>query len=605
MKIAVEERIVSIVKDLFKTENEVKPKESFIQTGMISSLQLVELLFKLENIYGVEFDLNEIEIAALESPAKLADLINNLNGLDEMNLRDMFLKTCEDGGDHTAFTFDEEVISYIDLRKNIQNIVANMMKFGIKKGTKVAIILSNRIEYIYSYFALLYIGAWSIPINIRWTQKELNNILKDSESEYIICSETAENIEYGSYVSEYIADNDLPGNVFYFGKNLYADKGIKFSELLSENSININDLEKIKVNDPAMLSYTSGTTGMPKGVIIKHNDIVKISLFAAEYLWKDDDTPMSIAPLYAAQGFLSLFINLSSGCSFKMLSTFNPNDILKQISKGENTILHTQPTMWTLLLNCRIINFINFGGLKTLIVSGSICSPELAKRIEEKIGCRLMNLYGLIEGTSVVTMTRLDDPKDVRYNTVGRAIPGIELKIVDEQRNELPKGEVGELAIRGYVMQGYYNNPKKTAETIDKDGWLYTGDLAKYYDAENISIVGRCKDMIIRGGFNVYPSDIEEYVLQMPEVQTVAITGCPHEVLGEETVAFVVPKVGKKLTDKDILKYLFKKVSNYKLPDKVYMISEMPIILAGKIDKKVLKDWAINGVPSEKQILFK
>jgi len=190
--------------------------------------------------------------------------------------------------------------------------------------------------------------------------------------------------------------------------------------------------------------------------------------------------------------------------------------------------------MWTMLLNSRIINFTKFDNLREIVVSGSLCSPELAKRVEAKIGCRLLNAYGLIEGTSVVTMTRFDDADDIRFNTVGRPIPGVEIKIVDENRNGVAFGEVGELAVRGYVMPGYYNNPEKTNEVVDNEGWLYTGDLARYYDKENISIVGRCKDMIIRGGFNVFPSDIEEAILQIPTVQSAAVVGRPHEVLGEE-----------------------------------------------------------------------
>lgn len=168
----------------------------------------------------------------------------------------------------------------------------------------------------------------------------------------------------------------------------------------------------------------------------------------------------------------------------------------------------------------------------------------------------------------------------------------------------MAEGEVGELAIRGYNMQGYYKNEEKTREITDEEGWLYTGDLAKYYDKENISIVGRCKDMVIRGGFNVYPSDIEEALLRIPGVQTAAVVGKSHEVLGEELIAFVMPKAGVSLSRGEISRHLFRSIANYKQPDKIYLISEMPIILAGKTDKKELEKWAESGVPAEKNILF-
>ena len=153
-------------------------------------------------------------------------------------------------------------------------------------------------------------------------------------------------------------------------------------------------------------------------------------------------------------------------------------------------------------------------------------------------------------------------------------------------------------------MIEYYKDPSATSEVLTEDGWLYTGDLARYYDEENISIVGRCKDMIIRGGFNVYPSDIEECIMQLPEIQTAAVVGSPHDILGEEIRAFVVVKAGKALTDRDIFRHLFTRIANYKMPDKVHFISEMPIILAGKVDKKELELWAAEGIPENKQVLF-
>ena len=604
MRIAVEEKIVEIIKKKFQIEEKIPFNESFIESGLLTSMQMVDLLFELEDEYNVQFSLDEIEMADVESPTKIATCVNDIMGVNELSIRDMFIKICEDNKDNDCIKFDDTFLTFSKLQSNVETIAANLMKYNIKKNTKVAIIMSNKIEYIYTYFALFYIGAFPVPINTRWEKHELFNVLDDSESTYIIMEKRVGSIEYGQYVKEYIDAKDHIEKIFYIDENLYGDKGIEFKELLEENKLDKSLLEDIGPDEPAMLSYTSGTTGTPKGVIIKNNNMVKISKFPDEY-WLDHDTPFSIAPLYAAQGFLSLFINFASESCFKMSSSFNPNDILKEVSKCENSIIHTQPTMWTLLLNCRIIEFTKFDALRKLVVSGSLCSPELAKRIEKKMNCELLNAYGLIEGTSIATMTRVGDSEDIRYNTVGRPIPGVEIKIVNPiSREEIAKGEVGELAIRGYNMQGSYNNPQKTAEVIDEEGWLYTGDLAKYYDDENISIVGRCKDMIIRGGFNVYPSDIEEYILQIPKVQTTAVVGREHKVLGEEIVAFIVPKAGEIITKNDITSYLHKRLSNYKMPDKIYFISEMPIILAGKIDKKVLFDWALNGIPADKQILF-
>jgi len=203
-------------------------------------------------------------------------------------------------------------------------------------------------------------------------------------------------------------------------------------------------------------------------------------------------------------------------------------------------------------------------------------------------------------------MTRIGDSEDVRLNTVGRPVPGVEMKIVDEDRREIPRGSdvTGELALRGHLMCGYWNNPEKTAEVIDEQGWLYTGDLARWFDQENVTIVGRCKDMVIRGGFNVYPSDIEEQLLKLPGVQTAAVVGAPHPILGEKLVAFVVPLPGEQLTGGDIARAMRPLIADYKQPDEYHIVAQLPILLAGKIDKKELAGWVRDGVPRDQQVTF-
>lgn len=591
--------------EIFAVLNEICNKKAapvslpLVKRGDITQEQYNELIAKLNIKYNCNIDGNDLPIN------DIAEKINETTGINDYTVASFIEEICSANYDADAIIFDSVHYSYRKLTEMYKNIAANLYQKGLRKGDRIALILSNRIEYILMYFALFQIGAYPVPINTRWGKQEIFNVLSDSEASFIITEKQIGSHPYFEYVRDYCKQNECVKYVYCFEDDeTDGDKFRAYDELLAEIN-ETPEYENISPDDVAMLSYTSGTTGMPKGVMLKQNDIVKISAYTScTWVKADNEFPFSIAPLYSAQGFLSLFIDFSLGNTFKMSSSFNPNDILKEISKCENTIVHTQPTMWSLLLNCRIINFTKFDSLQKLVVSGSLCSPELSKQIENKIGCTLLNAYGLIESTSVATMTRLSDSYDVRMNTVGHVIPGVKIKIVDENRNEVPMGEIGELAVKGYVMQGYYHNPEKTAEVIDEDGWLYTGDLAKYYDEENISIVGRCKDMIIRGGFNVYPSDIEEYLLQISGVQNAAVVGREHPVLGEEIVAFVLPKAGVSLSKNDIIKGLFNKLANYKMPDKIYFISEMPTILAGKIDKKELSKWAKEGIPEDKQILF-
>ncbi len=600
MKLITEKEVISLIRRTFPNLEHIPAGVSFTQSGLLTSMDLVTLIFAIESEFGIRFDLGDLDLKLFDSPNMIADTLNNMKGAKDLTLRALFDRICNQDLSKEALTFDDTTYTYQQLRDMVHGLASGFLKQGIEKGTHVVIILENSLEYILSYFSLFYIGAIPVPVNTRWNCEEAVKVIVDSGARYFIAAQRCGKLKFSDIRRSLEEKNHEIKRIIFCDRD--EKDASEFDELVKTECSSFD--QEIQGSDVAMISYTSGTTGSPKGVMLRHCDIAKISLYTAQIWATPEDKSFSIAPLYSAQGFLSLLINFSVGSRFKMISGFNTNDILKEISKGSETIFHTQPTMWTMLLNSRVINFANFSGLQKIVVSGSLCSPVLAKRIEEKLQCNLLNAYGLIEGTSVVTMTRYDDADDIRLNTVGRPIPGVEIKIVDQDRKTVPQGEIGELAVRGYVMAGYYHNEEKTRQIIDSEGWLYTGDLARFYDNENISIVGRCKDMVIRGGFNVYPSDIEEVILQLPQIQSVAVVGSPHEVLGEELVAFVVLRAGEHIKKTDISRYVFTHLANYKQPDRIYLISDMPAILAGKIDKKVLSDWAVNGIPQEKQMLF-
>lgn len=502
-----------------------------------------------------------------------------------------FESICKGNSGKLALVFDDNEYSYDDLYQNVSNIASNLLRDGIGKGSKVAIILPNCVEYIFLYFALFEIGAIAVPCNTKWEQIDLDRVLADANVDAVVYKQVIGVINF------YKALNAIESEHGYQLKRYEVDivnseESKNFQKLLED--VGREKMPVIEPKDIAMISYTSGTTGNPKGVVMQNDSLLNVSISCANDIFEKGDRTLSIAPLYAAQGFLSLLIQFSHVSYMTYLSTFSPNDILKRISQRKNNIIHTQPTMWNLLLQNKLINFTDFSGVEKVVVSGSLCAPELAKQIEEKVGCKLVNVYGLIESTSTATSTRYDDPEEIRYNTVGRPITGVTIKIVDENRQEVEKGEVGELAIKGYIMKEYYNNEESTNAVIE-DGWVYTGDLARYYDDENISIVGRKKDMIIRGGFNIYPSDIENCLMEHPKIMDVAVIGKPHDVIGETIVAFIVTKPYEELTESEIYRYCKGRISNYKFPDEVCFIQEMPIILAGKIDKKVLRAWVESG----------
>lgn len=511
--------------------------------------------------------------------------------------------------DRTAIIFDDRKVSYEQLLRYSKRLAVRLWDIGIRKDHKVAIILPNCIEYLYVYFALFLIGAWGTPINTRYEPGELRNVIKDSDANTVIYKDFIGVFDYNKILFELKEELPLIRNFILFSREQKSGtislEALIYEEIDGDQAGFNMEWDSIQPDDVALLAYTSGTTGSPKGVMIPHRSLVLTSLYCGQIWEVDCNAGFSVAPLYAAQGFLAVLIDLVSGVTMKWISTFNPNDIMSEIIKKDINVFHTQPTMWSILLSMPYFKFMDFSHLNKVIVSGSLCSSDLAKRIQDTVGCTLLNAYGLIEATGVTTLTHPDDAEDIRLNTVGRPIPGVEIKIVNGQRQEVKKGEIGELAVRGYIMKGYYKNRQKTNEVIDDEGWLYTGDLACYHeDGENIRIVGRCKDMVIRGGFNVYPIDIEECLLKFDKIEDAAVVGKPDDIMGEKLVAFLIPKPSVDITAGEVMGFCRGKIANYKVPDEVHFVSQFPILLSGKVQKNVLKEWAQNGIPAENKLLF-
>ncbi|MBN1698972.1 MAG: acyl--CoA ligase [Spirochaetales bacterium] len=540
--------------------------------------------------------------------------------------------------DKPAIIFCEKRITYRELHAHSNRLSRSLRRLGIKKHDKVAILLPNCLEYMYVYFALFMIGAWAVPLSTRYELDELRSVIDDSDAVAIVYQDRVGTFDYNDilagitesspriHVTVCLGLGTLPGSVPFYrlireSETEYGDLTIEDVDLTIEDgdlTIEDGDLtagddgrvsedgeEAVDPDDIALLAYTSGTTGTPKGVMIPHKNLVLTSCYTAA-LWEvEDEVAFSVAPLYAAQGFLAVLIDLVAGVTMKWISRFNPNDILEHLARKEVTAFHTQPTMWAILVSLSAFRHIDFSHLRKVVVSGSLCSSHLASRIREAVGCPLLNAYGLIEATGVVTATRPDDDEEIRLNTVGRPIPGVEVKIVDENRREVGKGGVGELAVRGYLMAGYYKNGAKTAEVIDDGGWLYTGDLACYHDdGINIKIVGRCKDMVIRGGFNVYPIDVEECLLSCRGIEDAAVVGRPDDILGERIVAFVIPDPHFGMTPGEVKAFCRGKIANYKIPDEVYFVSQFPVLMSGKVRKNVLAEWAVIGIPVRNRLLF-
>jgi fatty-acyl-CoA synthase len=347
------------------------------------------------------------------------------------------------------------------------------------------------------------------------------------------------------------------------------------------------------------MQYTSGTTGFPKGVMLTHVNILNNGYWIGEcQKFTSAERVCLPSPLFHCFGLvLGIMAIYSHGATTVMIETFDPLVVLASVQKEKCTALYGVPTMFIAELNHPMFDMFDLSSLRTGIMSGSPCPIETMRQVIDKMHMTDVTIaYGLTEGSPVMTQTRTDDPIEVKVGTIGRELPGIEVKIFDpETRTELPVGQQGEICCRGYnVMRGYYKNPEATAQAIDKDGWLHSGDLGIKDENGNLKITGRIKDMIIRGGENVYPREIEEFLYQMPGIQDVQVAGVPSPKYGEQVGAFIILKDGATLQEEEIRDYCRGQISRYKIPKYIFFMDEYPMTASGKIQKYKLRDLSLD-----------
>ena len=357
----------------------------------------------------------------------------------------------------------------------------------------------------------------------------------------------------------------------------------------------LNNLKsQVTCHDVVNMQYTSGTTGFPKGVMLTHYNIANNGYLTGEHMkFTSDDKLCVCVPLFHCFGVVLATMNcLTHGCTEVMVERFNPLVVLASIHKERCTALYGVPTMFIAELNHPMFDMFDMSSLRTGIMAGSLCPVELMKQVEEKMYMKVTSVYGLTEAAPGMTATRIDDPFDVRCNTVGHDFEHTEVKVIDpETGEECPVGVQGEMCNRGYnTMKGYYKNPEATAEVIDENGFLHSGDLGIKDEDGNYRITGRIKDMIIRGGENIYPREIEEFLYQLEGVKDVQVAGIPSKKYGEAVGAFIILHEGVDMHESDVRDFCIGKISRYKIPKYIFFIKEFPMTGSGKIQKFKLKD---------------
>jgi fatty-acyl-CoA synthase len=502
--------------------------------------------------------------------------------------------------DHDAFLDGDTTTTYRALDRRVDELARGLIALGIEHGDKVGLWMPNIVEWVIAYFAIARIGAVVVPMNTRYKAHEVEYILNDSEATALFAVDSFVGIDYVRMIQG-IRDR-LPRlrQVIIAGE---PGSGMHRFDAIGgpdgEDPLASREAA-CRPEDNVFILYTSGTTGNPKGAMLSHHNIARNAEQVTEVLHTSaEDVFLLAVPFFHCFGcVMGITGAITWGASMVPMQVFKPAEALDLVERHGVTVLYGVPTMFVLELEAYRTGREEGTGydastLRTGIMAGAPCPIEVMKGTMNELGCNVCIAYGLTEASPVITMTRFDDSVERRVETVGRALDGIEVRIVDDEHRTVPAGETGELACRGYnVMLGYYKLPEKTAEAVDEEGCLYSGDLATIDDEGYVRIVGRKKDMLITGGFNVYPAEIEEYLFTHPAVQNVSVVGVDDKVMGEVAVAYIIPTPGKTIDPQEIVDYCVGEIANFKVPRYVEIVNELPMTQSGKVQKFRLREMA-------------
>jgi fatty-acyl-CoA synthase len=514
----------------------------------------------------------------------------------DLMVHQLLQRAIAEAPERPAVTFGERSLSYRALGRRVERLAGHLERLGVGWGDHVGILLPNWPEFVESYFAISRLGAVIVPLGMRLGSVELEGLLSKGKIKVLITAETFAGVDYLPLLG--VLWSRLPElrAIIAVGRGLVlgGDRRVLDYHRLQDAGGAPGAMAPVEAaRDLAMILFTSGTTSAPKGVMLSHRNIVWTAFNENQVMRiTGADRFLLVVPFSHVFGaVVGILCAVAGGATMVLLDRFKADDVLETIDKQRATILYGTPTMFVLQLASSRFDDHDLTSLRTGIIAAAPCPVEVVNGIMTRMHCDIAISYGLTETSPALTATTFDDSPILRATTVGKALPGIELKVVDDERRPVPPGTVGELACRGYaVMQGYYQQPELTDEIIDGEGWLYTGDLASLDEAGYVRICGRKKDMIKRGGFAIFPVDIEDYLHRHPGVQDVAIIGVPDPVLGEISRAYIIRKPEATVSADEILEFCRGKLADYKVPDQVRFVDLLPMTPSGKIQKSKLRE---------------
>ena len=534
----------------------------------------------------------------------------------ELPIGKFFESMVEKQPDHEFIIYPDRNLrfTYKEFDERVDNLAKGMLSIGIEPGDRVGIWAKNVPEWLTFMFACAKIGAAIVTVNTAYQSHELEYVLGQSEMKAIGMTDGFRDTSYFDIIHELVpemltsARGNLNSEKFPYLKYIIHVGQEKHRGMFNTNELLLlgmnydeEEYQKIKdavtQNDVINMQYTSGTEGFPKGVMLTSRNILNDGYYIGENMnYTEKDKLLLQVPLFHCFGtVLGVMAVITHGSTMVVLEEYDPLLAISSIQKEKCTSIYGVPTMFIGMMNHPMFEMFDMSSLRTGIMAGSLCPVELMKQVSEKMFMTITSVYGLTESSPGMTQTTIDDTFEQRCTTVGRDFPFVEVKVLDPETNkEVPVGVQGEMCCKGFnVMKGYYKNPAATAEVIDENGYLHSGDLGVKDENGNYRITGRIKDMIIRGGENIYPREIEEFLYHLPGVRDVQVAGVPSKKYGEEVGAFIILDDGATLTEEEVRDWCRGKIARYKIPKYVFFVKEYPLTGSGKIQKFKLRELSL------------
>jgi fatty-acyl-CoA synthase len=513
--------------------------------------------------------------------------------------------------------------SWSELGRRVDALAAGLLAIGLQPGDRIGIWAPNCSEWTLTQFATAKAGLILVNINPAYRRAELEYALNKVECKALVLAPALKTSDYLAILNDLAPElaHSTPGALQ--AKALpHLRSVIRLGGARTPGMLNFDDIGgrggraqqeqlaelagSLQFDDPINIQFTSGTTGFPKGATLTHQNILNNGFYVAEAIRLTEQDRLCIpVPLYHCFGMVmgNLGCMTHGATMVYPADAFDPLSVLQTVQAERCTGLYGVPTMFIAELDHPEFSKFDLSSLRTGIMAGSPCPIEVMKRVQAQMNMHQVTIaYGMTETSPVSTQSSVDDPLERRVSTVGRVQPHIEVKIVDTQGRVVPRGTTGELCTRGYsVMRGYWNDDEKTRDAIDAAGWMHTGDLATMDDEGYVNIVGRLKDMVIRGGENVYPREIEEFLYRHPKVQDVQVVGVPDAKYGEELCAWVKLRDGESATADEIREFCRGQIAHYKIPRHIRFVDGFPMTITGKVQKFVMRQETIEALGLSEQ----